>query len=65
MPDEFKPSAASHGPYFTGAQVQNRLRALQQEWQRTGGFDHGYMEAFLAQLDETDPGHMRRKGPGE
>jgi hypothetical protein len=38
------------------------LRALQEEWDRTGGFDEAYMHAFLERLDAADPGRMRRKG---
>jgi len=56
---ELKRRAASPGPFFTGLQVQARLQALQAEWDRTGGFDEGYMHQFLAQLDVADPGHMR------
>jgi hypothetical protein len=59
---ELKRRAASPGPFFTGAQVQARLRALQEEWDRTGGFDEAYLEQFLARLDAADPGHMRQKG---
>lgn len=59
---ELKRRAASPGPFFSGAQVQARLQALQVEWDRTGGFDETYMNEFLARLDEADPGHMRRKG---
>src|SRR5205807_2498140 len=57
---ELKRRAASPGPFFSGAQVQARLKALQEEWDRTGGFDETYMKEFLSRLDETDPGHMRR-----
>jgi uncharacterized protein YmfQ (DUF2313 family) len=59
---ELKRRAASPGPWFTGAQVQARLQALQQEWDRTGGFDEAYMHEFLKRLDEADPGHMRTTG---
>ncbi len=59
---ELKRRAASPGPFFTGDQVQGRLRALQEEWDRAGGFDEAYMHAFLERLDAADPGHMRRKG---
>jgi uncharacterized protein YmfQ (DUF2313 family) len=58
---ELKRRAASPGPFFTGAQVQARLQALQEEWDRTGGFDEAYMHEFLARLDAADPGHMRPK----
>jgi hypothetical protein len=59
---DLKRRAASPGPFFTAAQVQARLRALQQEWERLGGFDATHMRQFLAKLDEADPGHMRPKG---
>jgi len=38
---EVKQRGKSPGPFFTGAQVQARLQALQTEWDRTGGFDKG------------------------
>jgi uncharacterized protein YmfQ (DUF2313 family) len=56
---ELKRRAASPGPFYTGEQVQARLRALQEEWDRTGGFDEAYMREFLSRLDTADPGHMR------
>jgi len=59
---ELKRRAKSPGPWFTGEQVQARLRALQEEWDRTGGFDKAYMEDFLKRLDEKDPGHWRTEG---
>lgn len=59
---ELKRRAASPGPFFTGQQVQARLQALQEEWDRIGGFDEAYMKEFLAKLDEADPGHMRQRG---
>jgi uncharacterized protein YmfQ (DUF2313 family) len=62
---ELKRRAASPGPFFTGAQVQAHLRALQEEWDRTGGFDEAYMEAFLKRLDDVDPGHMRPRGESQ
>jgi uncharacterized protein YmfQ (DUF2313 family) len=62
---ELKRRAASPGPFFTGAQVQARLHALEEEWDRTGGFDEAYMHAFLARLDAADPGHMRPRGKAE
>jgi hypothetical protein len=45
--------------YYTGEQVQARLRALREEWDRRGGFDHGYMHPFLEQLNAADPGRTR------
>jgi hypothetical protein len=59
---ELKRRAASPGPFYTGAQIQARLQALQEEWDRTGGFDEAYMREFLARLNAADPGHMRWKG---
>lgn len=59
---EAKRRAASSGPWYTGKQVQARLQALQQEWDRTGGFDEKYMHEFLQRLDAADPGHMRSDG---
>src|SRR5437773_2648700 len=50
---------ASNGPYFTSEQVQARLRALQRERVRTGGFDKDYARKFMEQLHAEDPGHMR------
>jgi hypothetical protein len=61
MTAELKRRAAGPGPFFTSEQVQARLRALQEEWDRTGGFDETYMREFLARLDAADPGHMRQK----
>jgi hypothetical protein len=59
---QLKREAASPGPWFTGAQVQARLQALQAEWDRVGRFDEAYMHEFLARLDEADPGHMQGEG---
>ncbi len=59
---ELKRRAASPGPWYTGDQVQARLRALHEEWNRTGGFDEVYMREFLARLDDEDPGHKRPMG---
>src|SRR5581483_12344796 len=56
---EAKRRLASPGVCFTSEQVQSRLEALQQEWERTGGFDEAYMQEFLKRLDEVDPGHVR------
>jgi uncharacterized protein YmfQ (DUF2313 family) len=56
---ELKRRAASPGPWYTGAQVQARLKALEEEWGRTGGFDQAYLREFLKKLNDADPGHMR------
>jgi hypothetical protein len=37
----------SAGPSLPGGSPQAMLRALEAEWQRTGGFDEEYMRAFL------------------
>jgi hypothetical protein len=63
--EELKRRARSPGPWFTSVQVQARLRALQEEWDRTGGFDEAYMQAFMEQLDAADPGHMDPQGAAE
>ena len=42
--------SASRGPWYTGEEVRGRLQALEEEWQRTGGFDESYMREFLKQL---------------
>jgi hypothetical protein len=59
---ELKRRARSPGPWYTGEQVQARLRALQEEWDRTGGFDEAHMLELLKRLDAADPGHTRSTG---
>jgi hypothetical protein len=56
---ELQTFARSPGPFFFGEQVQDRLRALEKEWERTGGFDKEYLRAFLSRLDEEEPPHYR------
>jgi hypothetical protein len=58
---ELKRRAGSRRPFYTGAQVHARLKALQQEWDRTGGFDEALARQFLASLDTADSGHKRFK----
>ena len=58
---ELKRRAASPGPRYTGEQVQARLLALQEEWDRTGGFDDKRLKEFLSELNAADPGHERRR----
>jgi hypothetical protein len=62
---ELKRQAASPGPWYTSEQVHARLLALQQEWDRTGGFDQVYAREFLARLNEADPGQMMPREPAE
>ena len=52
---EMKRRARSPGSFYSGQQVTDRLRALDEEWKRTGGFDAEYMKQFLARLTEEDP----------
>jgi hypothetical protein len=56
---ELKPRAREPGPRYTGEQVQARLRALEDEWQNTGGFDEACIREFLNRLNARDPGHTR------
>jgi hypothetical protein len=56
---ELRRRAASPGPWYTGDQVKARLRALEQEWEHTGGFDTEYARKLLERLNAADPGHMR------
>ena len=62
MIQELKRRAATPGPRYTGAQVQARLRALQEEWERTGGFDLAHMQDVLKRLNDADPGRMGPQG---
>jgi hypothetical protein len=48
--EECKRRKASGGPRYTSQEVQATLRALEEEWARTGGFDEEYMHAFLDRL---------------
>lgn len=52
---EMKAKTKAKGPWYSGSQVQARLKALDAEWERTGGFDQEQMKAFLAKLSESDP----------
>jgi hypothetical protein len=47
---ESKRRTASSEPRYTSEQVQAHFRALEEEWERTGGFDEAYMYAFLDRL---------------
>ena len=59
---ELKREAGAAGPWYTGEQVQARFSALEEEWERTGGFDEAHLESIMERLDATDPGHSRRAG---
>jgi hypothetical protein len=47
---EAKRRLASPQPGVPSHQVEAHLRALEAEWQRTGGFDEAYMRSFLQRL---------------
>lgn len=55
---ELKRRARAPGPRYTSPQVSARLRALQEEWDRRGGFDEAYMREYLRRLNQDDPPHM-------
>jgi hypothetical protein len=48
---ELKRRAAAPGPRYTGAHIQAMLRALEVEWQRTGGFDEEYVVEFVRRFN--------------
>jgi hypothetical protein len=60
---ELKRRASSAGPWYTGVQVQARLQGLQEEWERTGGFDEKRLQELLNQMNAADPGQMRNRVP--
>jgi hypothetical protein len=41
-------------PGIPSERVQAHMRALEEEWQRKGGFDQAYALEFLARLREQD-----------
>jgi hypothetical protein len=45
---------ASGKPGIPAERVEAHLRALQAEWDRTGGFDREYLHAFLEKLRADD-----------
>jgi len=55
---------ATEGVFFTGDQMRSRLRALEAERQRVGGFDMSYAMAFLERLNAADPGEHEPKVGG-
>lgn len=48
-----KRAGKSREPGITAEEADRELDLLQAEWDRTGGFDDEYMEAFLAQRREN------------
>jgi hypothetical protein len=62
---ELKRRGASKGPWLSGQQVQNRLAALQVEWDRRGGFDEQTMGDIFKEFNEADPGRMKVQGTEE
>jgi hypothetical protein len=48
---EMKRQAAEPGPRYSGEDIQAMFRALEAEWQRTGGFDEDYAVEFVKRLD--------------
>jgi hypothetical protein len=44
--------------------MRARLRALEAEWQRAGGFDVTYALSFLERLNAADPGQSVPKAGG-
>jgi hypothetical protein len=48
---EMKREAAEPGPRYSGEDIQAMFRALEDEWQRTGGFDGDYAVEFVKRLD--------------
>src|SRR5262249_42688518 len=50
---ELKRRAAEPGPRYSGEDLQAMFRALEAEWERTGGFDEAYAVEFVQRLDAT------------
>jgi hypothetical protein len=48
---EMKREAAAPGPRYSGEDLQAMFRALEAEWERTGGFDEAYAVEFVDRLD--------------
>jgi hypothetical protein len=48
---EMKREAASPGAQYSGEDLQAMFRALEAEWERTGGFDEEYAVEFVERLD--------------
>jgi hypothetical protein len=52
---ELKRRAAQPGPRYTGEQVRRHLQALQEAWDREGGFDEARMRVLLEEIRSKDP----------
>src|SRR5947209_17696728 len=48
---QMKREAAEPGPRYSGEDIQAMFRALEAEWERTGGFDEEYAVEFVKHLD--------------
>lgn len=48
---EMKRQAAEPGARYSGEDIQAMFRALEAEWERTGGFDGEYAVEFVKRLD--------------
>jgi hypothetical protein len=43
---------AEPAPRYSGADIQAMFRALEAEWERTGGFDEEYAVEFIERIDD-------------
>jgi hypothetical protein len=48
---ELKRRAAAPGARYSGDQIQAMFKALEAEWDRTGGFDQEHARKFIRRLD--------------
>jgi len=46
--EEAEARAKSYGPGVPSSEARAMLQALEAEWNRTGGFEEGYMKEFLS-----------------
>src|SRR5690242_8569342 len=51
---EMKRRASAPGARYTGEQVQGHLQALQEAWEREGGFDAARMKEILKEIRGED-----------
>ena len=52
---ELKRRAALPGPRYTGEQVRRHFEALQEAWDREGGFDEARMRVLLEEIRAKEP----------